>query len=146
MLVTFDPEDGSPVRTWTFDPDDLLRSEATAIEKAYGEAQEMWINSLRIKNAKARTVLLWHLLKEDHPNLKFVDTPDFRMRQMKVEMSSAELKEVYDQIGRTKMDDDIREAFEAAFQRDYQDALTREGKAVEGELIATQKAPVPKAD
>lgn len=146
MDVKYDPEDGSPVRTWTFDPEDLLRSEAAAMEKAYGGvALEVLINDLRIRNAKARAVLLWHLLKQDHPHLKFPDTPDFRMRQMTVEMSSAELKAVYDQMARTKMDDDMRDAFEAAYQRDYQDALAREGKAVEGELVATRKPPVPKA-
>lgn len=145
MDVTFDPEDGSEIRTWPFDPDDVLRSEATAIERAYGESWEQWINALRIKNARARTVLLWHLLKQDHPKLKFDDTPDFRMRQMTVEMSSAELKVVYDQMARTKMNEDLREAFDAAYQRDYQDALLREGKAVEGELI-TQAVVSPKAD
>jgi hypothetical protein len=146
MHVTFNPEDGSEEKNWTFDPDDVLRSEATAIEKAYGESWEQWINALRIKNAKARTVLLWHLLKADHPKLRFDDTPDFRMRQMKVEMSSAELKEVFDQMARTKMDEDLREAFENAFQRDYQDALAREGKAFDGELITTKQVAVPKAD
>jgi hypothetical protein len=145
MDVTFDLEDGSQPKTWTFDPDDVLRSEATAIEKAYGSSWEEWINALRIRNAKARTVLVWHLLRQDHPKLKFDDTPDFRMRQVKVEMSSTELKAIYDQMSRTKMDEDLREAFENAYQRDYQDALLREGKAVDGELITTEGALVPKA-
>lgn len=135
MEVVYHPEGDEESQRWTFDPEDVLRSQAVAIEKAYGEPWEAWINALRIKNAKARTVLLWHLLRQDHPKLKFEDTPDFRMRQMTVEMSSEELMEVYTQIGRTKMSDDTREVFEAAFARDMQDALTREGKAVEGELV-----------
>lgn len=146
MDVTYDPEDGGEVRTWIFDPDDVLRSEATAIEKAYGGPWEQWINSLRVRDAKARGVLIWHLMKQDHPRLKFEDTPDFRMRQVKVEMSSAELREIYEQMARTKMDENIRDAFEAAFQRDYQDALMREGKAVDGELISNKGVAVPKAD
>jgi len=141
MFVTWNPEDGSEKREFNFDSDDVLRSEAVAIEKAYGASWEEWINALRIKNAKARNVLLWHLLKQDHPRLRFEDTPDFRMRQMTVEMSSEELRAVYEQISRTKMNDDIREAFEAAFGRDIQDALLREGKAVEGELVVLPKLP-----
>ncbi len=140
MDVTYDPEDGSPPQSWVFDPDDVLRSEATAIEKAFGGSWEEWIGLLRVRHAKARTVLLWHLLRQQHPKLLFQDTPDFRMRQIKVEMSSAELREVYDQISRTKMSEDIRDAFEAAYQRDYQDALAREGKAITGEI-----EPAPKA-
>lgn len=145
MFVTFDPEDGSGKREWTFDPDDVLRSEATAVEKAYGASWEEWINALRIKNAKARTVLIWHLLKSDgHPKLRFDDVPDFRMRQVEVQMSSQELRDLYEQVARTKLDDDIREAVEAAFNRDFQDALIREGKAVEGEVV--RMADVPKAN
>lgn len=139
MQVTFDPENGEPKQEWTFDPDDVLRSEATAIEKAYGEPWEAWVSSLQIRNAKARTVLLWHLIKQDHPRLKFDDTPDFRMRQLTVQMSSVELQTLYDQMARMKMNEDIRDAFEAAFQRDYQDALAREGKAIEGEIEAAPK-------
>jgi hypothetical protein len=146
MDVTFDPEDGSEPRTWVFDTEDLLKSEAKLIEKAYGSSLEEWMNLLRIRNIKAREVLLWHLLCREHPKLKFEDTPDFRMRQLKVEMSSAELKDVYDQMSRTKMPDEMREMFEAAFQRDYQDALAREGKAVEGELISSKQVAVPKAE
>lgn len=142
MYVTFDPEDGSEKREWTFDPDDVLRSEAAAIEKAYGASWEEWINALRIKNAKARTVLIWHLLKGDgHAKLRFDDTPDFRMRQVVVQMSSAELRELHEQIARTKMDDDLREVVDAAFNRDFQDALIREGGAVEGEIMRISDVP-----
>jgi hypothetical protein len=135
MDVTYDPEDGSDVRKWVFDPDDVLKSEAKAIEKHFGESWEAWVNALRIRNMKAREVLLWHLLHLDHPKLRFEDTPDFRVRQVVVEMSSAELMEVYQQMAKTKMNADLRDAFESAFQRDYQEALLREGKAVDGELI-----------
>lgn len=141
MFVTFDPEDGSPVREWTFDPDDVLRSEAQAIEKAFGGPWEQWIAALRVKDAKARGVMLFHLLSQEHPKLRFEDTPDFRMRQMNVQMSSAELREVHDQMARTRMGEDLRDAFEAAYERDLQDALAREGKALEGEIMAAPKGP-----
>ena len=153
MDVTFDPEDGSEVKRWKFDEEDVLRSEAEAIEKAFGHEWEYFLNGLRVRNAKARSVLLWHLLKTEmkeqghHIKLRYEDVPDFRMRQMKVEMGSAELKRLYDQISRTKMSDDVREAFESAYQRDLQDAMVREGKAAEGEVIDVSGALVaPKAD
>lgn len=135
MLVKFDPEDGSTPREFTFDPEDMLASEAQAVEKAYGASSEEWVNALRVRNAKARRVLLWHLLRQDHGNLKFQDTPDFRMRQMVVEMSVAELREVYDQISRTKMDEQTRELFEAAFERDIKEAMERETGVHEGEIV-----------
>ena len=145
MEVKYDPEDGSEVQTWTFDPDDVLRSEAALIEKHFGGPWEVWVNDLRVRNVKARTVLLWHLLSQSHPGkLKFEDTPDFRMRQLVVEMSSSELMDVFHQVARTKMSDDTREQFEAAFGRDYQDALLREGKAVEGELVSLPKESEPR--
>lgn len=134
MLVTYDPEDGSDKRTWTFDEGDVDRKEAQLIEKHYGEPWEMWIGTLRVRNAKARGVLLWHLLRQEHKGLRFEDTPNFKMRQLTVEMSSDELKSVWDQMSRTKMDEDMRDAFEAAYHRDLQDALAREGKAFEGEV------------
>lgn len=136
MHVTFDPENGEPVQEWDFDPEDVLRSEATAIEKAFGGPWEQFITQLRVRDAKARTVLIWHCMKQDHPRLKFEDTPDFRMRQVKVEMTSQELMDVYQQMIRTRIPEDIKDAFEAAFQRDYQDALEREGKAMTGEVVS----------
>lgn len=43
-------------------------------------------------------MLLWHLLREQHPTLRYEDTPDFRRKQLKVEFSRGELKVMRDQI------------------------------------------------
>jgi hypothetical protein len=142
MFVKYDPEDGSDPQEWNFDPDDVLRSEATAVEKAYGASWEEWLNKLRVKEAKARTVLLWHLFKQAHPKLKFEDVPDFRMRQMTVEMSVKELRELFDQMSRTKMDENVREQFQAMFDRDIADAMQRETGIYEGEV---ETGNLPKA-
>jgi hypothetical protein len=154
MQVTWDPEDGGEKRVWQFKEGDILRSDAELIEKHFGGEWEHFINGLRIKNAKARAVLLWYCLKTEMKEqghsvkLRFDDTPDFRMRQMVVEMDSDELRELYAQIGRTKMNEDTREAFDAAYQRDLQDAMIREGKAAEGDLLTLSDAlvAVPKGD
>lgn len=141
MLVTFDPEDGTEPRTWEFDPDDVGRKDAEDIEHHFGQPWEMFVDALRVRNAKARGALLWYLLRQEHPRMPFKDTPNFKMRQMKVEMSSAELREVWKQISRTKVDEGTMEAFEAAFERDLQDALEREGKAYEGEIVEAPNLP-----
>lgn len=137
MFVTWKPENGENDVNWDFDPDELLNSESRAIEKAYGESFEQWMNGLRLSEAKARAVLLWHLLRQAHPKVRFEDTPDFRNRQLKVEMSSSEIVKLRDRMSRTRMNDDRREALMAAIDVDLQDAYGREGKAVDGDLFGT---------
>ena len=135
MFVTFDKEDGTPPQEWVFDPEDVLSSEAKAIEKAYGGSWEQWINGLRMMEVKARIILLWHLIRQEHKSMRFEDTPDFRMRQVQVQMSVAELRALYERMAGSIRDEDIRDAFEAAFQRDIRDAMKREnGGVIEGEI------------
>lgn len=147
MHVTWKPEDGTDDRTWEFDPDNLLASEGRAIEKAYGApgGVEEWLNKLRVNEVRARLVLLWHLLKQDHPKLRIDDVPDFRLRQVKVEMSSIELRSLWEQMSKTKMDDDTLEAFKLAFDRDLADAVHRETGVYEGDIVEDDEEPGPKA-
>lgn len=146
MFVEYDPEDGTGKQTWTFDPEDVLQSDAQDIEKAYGGSWEEWLHALRIKQAKARRVLLWQMLRERHREaggsikLRFADVPDFRMRQVVVHMSSSELRDMDRQFRPTLKDPDVLEAYDAAFQRDLNEALEREGKAIEGEIELAPKA------
>lgn len=143
MFVTYDPEDGSEPTTWDFDPEDVSRKDGQAIEKAMGgdsASFDRWLDMVRAGNLTARTVLLWHLLKEKHPHLQFKDAPNFKKRQLQVQMSVAELRALKDQISRTKMDENTREVFEAAFDRDIRDAMERETGVVEGEIEPLGKA------
>lgn len=146
MFVTFDPEDGSEPRTWVFDPDDVDRRQGEDIEKAMGTIAgapasfDAWLELVRGANMKARTVLFWHLLRLDHRSLAYKDTPNFKRRQLKVEMSVAELRELYERISKTKMADETREAFEAAFDRDIAEAMERETGVISGEIEESGKA------
>jgi hypothetical protein len=146
MFVTFDPEDGSQPQTWVFDPDDVDRRQGEDIEKAMGTIGgapanfDAWLELVRGANMRARTVLLWHLLRLDHKSLAYKDTPNFKRRQLKVEMSVAELRELYERIGKTKMADETREAFEAAFDRDIAEAMERETGVISGEIEERGKA------
>lgn len=134
MQVTWNQEDGSPPVKFEFDPEDVYSKEAADIEKVYGDPWEQWLNGLRVKEAKARRVLLWHHLRQAHRGLTFKDTPDFRMRQLKVEMNSKEIIEIRDRMARTKMEDDTRERLNAAIEVDLRDAMAREG-TLEGDIV-----------
>lgn len=134
MQVTWNQEDGSDPVVFEFDPEDVLSKEATDIEKVYGDPWEQWLNGLRVKEAKARRVLLWHHLRQTHRALPFKDTPDFRMRQMKVEMSSKEIMEIRDRMAKTKMEEDVRERLDAAIEVDLREAMAREG-LIEGDIV-----------
>jgi hypothetical protein len=142
MYVTWDPEDGTDKQTYEFDSEDMLRSEATAVEKHFGQPTDVWLDQLRGGSVKARAVLLWLLLRRDHPKIRFDDTPDFRLRQVKVEMSSSELYKLKGQVDRTKMDPDTREQLDAAFERDIADAIERETGVKADD--APEMEPLPK--
>jgi hypothetical protein len=128
MHVTWDPEDGGDVVVLEFKPDDDLGSkEAEDIEKIFGAPIEQWMNELRMKSAKARRLLLWWMLRQNHRKLAFKDTPDFKLRQMKVEMDVQELQELWKRLSRMKMDEGKLDDLRAAFEVDVRDAMEREG-------------------
>jgi len=143
MYVRWDPENGETPTEFDFDPEDLLKSEGKAIEKQYGKSVEVWLNQLRVKELTAREVLLWHLLRQTHKTLRFDDVPDFRLRQLKVEMSSAELRELQKRTERMKFTDDERDQLRQAFEVDIRDAMERETGVVEGD-ITTEEPNLPK--
>lgn len=140
MFVTYDPRDGSEPRTWDFDPDEITRKQGEAIETAMGlvgnspVSFEVWLSLVQAGNMRARTVLLWHLFRLEHQSLAFKDMPDFVRKQLKVEMSVAELRALRDQIAKTKMDGQTKEIFEAQFERDIRDAMERETGVIDVDL------------
>lgn len=152
MLVTWDPEDGSDKQTWQFNPGDVLRTDAQAIEKHYGGGSwDQWVQGLRVGEVQARAVLLWYMLKQVHSKLRFEDVPDFRVRQLQVEMGVQELKELFLRAKRMKMDPETREMFESQFEADMADAMARDGidgtvAIIDGQLaIEGGPADLPKA-
>lgn len=132
MFVEWDPENGEEKQTWNFDPDDVLRKDAALIEKHYGESWDQWNAGLMLGKIEARAVLLWYMLKLVHPKLRYDDVPDFRVRQLKTEMGTLELKALYKRASKMKLDQDTRDAFEAQFESDMKDAMEREG--IEGQV------------
>lgn len=151
MQVEWDPENGEEKRTWQFDPDDVFRKDAQQIEKHYGGTWDQWRAGLMTGEINARTVLLWYMLHLLHPNkVRFDDVPDFRVRQLKTEMGTVELKNLWKRAARMKFDPDVREAFDSQFEADMADAMKREGidgdvSIVDGQLQLEGAQDLPKA-
>lgn len=149
MLVTWNPENGEDEQRWTFDPEDVLRKDAEKIETLYGEGWEPWLAALQVGSIKARSVLLWYMLYLVHPRLSYKDVPDFRVRQLKVEMGTLELKKLWERLSKMKMDEDRMETLRSAFEVDLKDAMVREGidgnvEVVDGQLAITGVQEAPK--
>lgn len=140
MQVQWDPENGEDKQVWQFDPDDVLRKDAQLIEKHYGGSWDQWRAGLMTGQINARAVLLWYMMKLIHPKTRFEDLPDFRVRQLKTEMGTLELKDLWKRAQKMKLSPDVREAFEAQFEGDMADAMRREGIEGEVEIVDGQLA------
>lgn len=130
MWVTYRPEDQpeDAVQKWEFNPKRVRTSDAEIIEKRYGANWDTWLNDVRSGSAKARRVLLWHLLRREHARLRYEDTPDFYMEELLVEHSVVELLELKDRLSKVKLDDEsAREQMATALDIEITDAMAREG-------------------
>jgi hypothetical protein len=139
MHVEWDPESGEDKQTWQFDSGDVTRKQATLIEKHYGGSYDQWLAGLMGGQIQARTVLLWYMLLQVHSNIKFEDIPDFRVRQLTVQMGVTELRDLWKKVQRMRLSADEREAFEAQFEEDMRDAMVREGRDPSGVRIDGKK-------
>jgi hypothetical protein len=76
VLLIYKPE-GADERRWTFSPDQLMSSEAEALENVTGMTYEEIGQALIKGSAKARRALLWVYLKREDPTLRHaqVDPP-----------------------------------------------------------------------
>lgn len=134
MFVQFKPK-GEPVQSYDFDPADVFQSQAEMVEKRYGQNWDAFVDGVKDGEAKARKVLLWHLMRTVHHNLRFEDTPDFRMGELVVEFSSSELRTMIHKLG--AVDRNVLTAersgeldgIESRLQTELTDALLREHEA-----------------
>lgn len=107
MIIEYSP-DGKDKQKWTWDPDEVLAAEAMAIEKRAGCNWSEFRQHVLNGSIVHRQVLLWHLLKHDHPNLKLVDVR-FRAGELTVEQDVSELRELRDKVAKSDtMDDTLR--------------------------------------
>lgn len=146
MFVMWDPENGEDKQEWVFDAGDVPRKMAQLIEKHFKGTWDQFIAGLMSGDISARAVLLWYMMATVHPAVKFEDIPDFRVRQLSIEMGVSELKDLWKRAQRIKLDTDQREAFNAQFEEDMRDALKREGMDpdgfhIEGKTLELEAAP-----
>ena len=106
MQVTYAPEDHPDRRkVWEFEPTRVRQSRAEMIEKRYGDRYARWTEMVQRGEAKARRVLLWHLMNMDHPSVKMEDVPDFMMGELEVDYALADLQKLRVQVAESSMDD-----------------------------------------
>lgn len=151
MFVEWDPElDGEKKQSWHFDPGEVGRKQATLIEEHFDGSYDQWLAGLMLGKIHARAVLLWHMLVQVHPKYRMDDVPDFRVRQLTVQMGPAEIHDLWRRAKRINMSAEQREAFEVQIVEDMKDALIREDKPgeawIEDGLLKTPGAlELPKA-
>jgi len=129
--VTYTPEDGDR-QEWVWNPKRVRATEGQVLLREFGEKSwDLFVQAIRQNDLHARRVLLWHLMRRDHPLVKFTDTPDFYTDELEVEMSSAELAELHDDIERSPAPADQKVTALAVFDAMMQKALEREA-AIDG--------------
>lgn len=146
VFVQWDPEDGTDKQTWIFDAGDVKRKHATQIEKHFKGTWDQFVAGLVTGDIHARAVLLWYMMVQVHEAIKFEDIPDFRVRQLTVDMGVQELKDLWKRVQRMKLEQDQREAFNDQFEQDMRDAMKREGMdpdgfRIDGKVLALEAAP-----
>lgn len=95
MRVAYTPEDNPEAKqSWVFRPGRVRQSEAALIERQYGQNWDKFCADVQAGNIAARRVLLWHLIRREHPKLRLEDTPDFYADEVVVSHSPDELREI----------------------------------------------------
>lgn len=133
MHVTYRPEDGEEQR-WEFDPSKVRASKAELIEKRYGQNWDKWRADVQSGNMRARRVLLWHLLTQEHHTIRYEDTPDFAVDELLVEHSATELAAFKDRLMKADLPEADREQMLVALDLEISEAIAR-GEQLEGKAI-----------
>lgn len=107
MIVNYAPADGE-ASEWEFRPRDVPASKAEMIERRAGLRFEEWANEVIAGSAKARRVLLWHLLTLKHPAVRFEDVPDFAYGELTVSHDLSELLVMRSKIEGAEIEDEVR--------------------------------------
>lgn len=130
MRVTWRP-DSEPEQVWQFDPDDIMESQAEAIQKKYGGAYESFAAGVRDGDARARRILLWHHLRQTHPSLRLEDVPDYRRKQLLVEYDTDELLLIRDRILTSNLSDEEKDVHLAGVERELSERMAEVSAPVE---------------
>lgn len=141
MHVTYAPEGGDQ-QSWDWDPKRVRVSEQVIVEKQYGDSWSTFVQGALSGQAAARRVLLWHLIRRDHPAHQLRDTPDFMGFELVVTQSFAEITETYaawiESGGAEGKDGPL---LESMFLKEIEEAREREGGDPAGKVPSSNAAP-----
>ncbi|MFC6094732.1 hypothetical protein [Saccharothrix lopnurensis] len=97
MFFTYRPADGDEQR-WEFVAAEVRASQAEPIEKSYGQPWDVFLVDVFKGAARARRHLLWHLMRTDHPALRYEDVPDFALGEVELAFDRGELEAMREQL------------------------------------------------
>lgn len=137
MIVTYAPEGHEP-QSWEFDPGKVRASRAEMIERRAGESWETWLMQVQQGSMRARRVLLWHLMSQTHPTLRYEDAPDFMAGELTIQHTRAELAEMRERIAAAGLPDD--QASQVIMAIDLEMSKAPEGGEGEGKAPSKSSA------
>ena len=128
MRVIYTPTDGDR-QEWTYRHGKVRASEAEMCERRLeGVKWDGFEAAILQGAARARRVLLWHLLRLAHPALKWDDTPDFFMSELVIEMDLEDSRSYRERMDALPKTPDIVDAL-AALDESIAEQEAKEGAA-----------------
>lgn len=128
MIIKYSPQ-GQPAQVFTWDPGTVRAAEAELLEVKFGGTWDEFNVQLLKGSMRSRRVMLWHLLKRDHPTLKFDDV-DFAANEIELEFNADELQQFRAGIEKaTGIEEAAREQALALIDQQIADVGDPEGKA-----------------
>jgi hypothetical protein len=100
VFVNYAPK-GEPAQQWEYSPEHVRAAEAELIEKRFDGTFDQFNMALLQGSMRARRVLLWHMLKRKHLELRLEDV-DFASGELKVEFTRDELQQMHDEAATSK--------------------------------------------
>lgn len=150
MRVIYKPEnpaDGDP-HDWLFDAKRVRSSEVERIEDVFGQTWPAFVGAVQAQGAKALRILLWHLMRRDHPsqNIKPADVPDFMMGEIELEPSSSEIREAIKLVEKSGqfVGEELVKAL-AQGEKELAEALEREAGTAARAAVPITPAPAAPA-
>lgn len=130
MYLKYHPDGTAESQTYEFLPGRVRVSKAQVVEKLYSKAigekatWEQFKIAVMQGSIAARRVLLWMLMSQVHPSLRYEDVPDFFEEEVTVEWSRRELQDMHDGIEQSSMPDGEKETVLARLREEIATAPT----------------------
>ncbi|WP_163553044.1 hypothetical protein, partial [Candidatus Frankia alpina] len=125
MYLTYQPEGSDEPQRWPYDPRKTFRAvEREMIERRSSMTYAEWSKAVLNGSSLARRVLLFMLLKREHPTTRYEDV-DFAWDEVRLEYSRQEITEMRGQLGERFQGQDLLDA-QAALDEEIATAIDDE--------------------